>query len=125
MNTQAEKLVQCLFAEVWTPMDSSKLNQFYHQAIVAEMGAQTAHFQDIINRLNYCQKHYSRLQNDIEDMISVDDKVAVRMKQTCIAKDPHKKDEVFHIIFIYQLKDEKINRIWAEFNPSFNYLEKA
>lgn len=70
----AENLVK----QVWEPLDSTEVSQFYHRDIVGHHRSQELNYDDIVNRLDWDKQTFSNPIYDIRDIIASEDKFAIR-----------------------------------------------
>lgn len=116
--------LQRLFSELWTTPELDKVTEFYHSDVVGYIGGQTIELADIKNRIEFCQKKYSYTTTHILDVIAEDEKIAARLKQTCVSLDGKIVFE-HHPFVIYEMQQGKISKLWFLTDRSFDYAEKA
>ena len=116
---QARQWAEHLFTEVWGKLNESLLSQYYHSDVVLQIGKQTAHFKDMVHRMQFVKSRYHFIKNTLNDVLVDGDKIVVRLTQ--VMGDTHKPSE---IIVIYQLKDGKVSHAWMCADPAINYFEK-
>lgn len=124
MNKQQSiDFIQRLFQELWLPRNADKLPEFYHKDLVAQIGHQTASYEDILNRLNYSKTNHEKLTIELEDILVDENKISVRTRQT--VQDKKHGSSTYLAFFTYEMRDGKIAKLWSVFDNSFDYFEKA
>lgn len=117
---EATHFIHTLFDEVWGSLDANKIPKFYHPDVVIQMGKQTGNYDAIVHRLDYVKHTFGAVKNNIHDVLVDGDKIIVRMNQTYLRDNQAKEEHV--LIFIYQLRDQKIAKVWACIDPAVNYF---
>ena len=124
INKQSRDFIKQLFNEVWTKADPSKLDTFYHKDMTGVIGNQRIRYDDIVHRIAYIKSTYSKMSYSIEDIITEGDNIAIRIKQIL---QPNKSGvtEIYHLMGIYSLYNEKIQSLVALVDKPINYFEAA
>jgi predicted SnoaL-like aldol condensation-catalyzing enzyme len=119
MNKEtAIQFIHQLFANVWTPLDKTNLADYYHKDVVAHFGHQTAHYNDIVHRLEYVKHHFGSLKNDFKKILVDGDEISVLLEQTL-----GESKKSYAIMAIYHIKEGKVSEMWACIDPQINYFE--
>lgn len=125
MTTQANKtLIKRLFAELWSQPTVEKLDAFYHQDLDAEFDRKKVTFDDVKNRVDFCQKRFTHIDSVIKEMIAEDDKVFVLLDQTAHGQQPEHTEQA-EIAILYWVRDGRISKIRAHNDLRIDYYQTA
>lgn len=121
-KAQTVKFINSLFRDVWTDLNESKIAEYYHKDVVAQFGQQVAQYKDIVHRLNYVKANFTKIVNQIEDIIVDGDKVSVRINQK-YQKHEGGDSKDYAIVAIYYITNGKVSKFWGCIDPNVNYFE--
>ncbi len=122
-RNQTIQFVHNLFKDVWTDLNEDKIIDYYHHNVKVEFGKQQAQYHNIINRLKYVKANFTKITNDIEDIIVEGDKVAIRISQTYQKHNDINSAKTYNLIAMYKITDRKVSNIWACIDPAIDYFE--
>lgn len=106
--------------QVWTSCDENLLEKYYAKDFSANYYGTHIDYKILVERLHYMQKTQKNRQLDIIEIISNNNKAAVRFHYTAEDLTYGKVD--LKIMASYHFNDElKINKAWAFANKPVNY----
>ena len=124
-SEQTRTFAQELMKRVWEPFDSSAMPQFYHQDVVghhrrADGSTQELYYEDIANRLDWDKQTSANAVYDIRDIISEEDRFAMRFFYTADFIPTGGKVAV-EVMYFYHLRDGKVREWWLNSSADFDY----
>lgn len=116
---EAENFVKQLFHDIWEGHDISRFNDYYHADIQADAGGKPIDFATIQLHAQTMKTEWSNTQVVFKDIISNGhNKIAVRFVMSSIKQGQAMS---FEMMGIYDLKDNKLFKIFGLSNPPMTY----
>lgn len=106
----------------WEQRDAEKLSRMYSKDVAGYMDDKVVGYNDIMNRLQYSEKNFKEVFNEVKDLIIEGEKVVARIKQTLIPRIDG-SPTVYHITAIYRIQQNQVVETWSSFYPNVNYLK--
>jgi predicted ester cyclase len=122
-NKETYAFAESLMRQVWEPLDSTHVPEFYHQDVVGHHRLQEMSYDDVVNRLDWDRQTFSKPVYDIRDIIAAEDKFAIRFLYTATitATGEEAKAETW---YVYHLRDGKVAEFWLLADIDFDYKQK-
>lgn len=120
-RNELEKFIKDLLM-TWQVRDAEKLSLMYSKDVVGYMDDKVVNYNDIMNRLQFSEKNFKEVNNELKDLIIEREKIVARIKQTLIPREEG-KPTVYHITSIYRVLNHQVVETWSSFYPNVNYLK--
>jgi predicted ester cyclase len=122
-NNETRAFADKLMRQVWEPLDSAYVPQFYHRDVIGHHRSQELGYDDIVNRLDWDRQTFSNPVFDIQDIVAAENRFAVRFLYTAtvFATGEEVKVEAW---YFYHLQGGKIAEFWLLANLDFDYKQK-
>jgi predicted ester cyclase len=110
-----------LMGQVWTPFDDTRLSEFYCHDAIGHHRTQTIRLGYIGNRLRRDRTYWKDPVYDIKELVTENDKFALRFIFSATQISTGNRDEV-EVIYFYRLRDGKISEFWTLSSVDYDYF---
>lgn len=122
-QNEAEQFVKNLFYDIWEGHNLDKFHDYYHLDVRTDLGGKALDFAEIKLHARTMKTQWSNTKVIFKDIISNDhNKIAVRFNMSGIKE---KVPVSFEMMGIYDLKDNKLYKIFGLSNPPMIYPNQS
>lgn len=118
-QSEAEKFVKSLFYDIWEGHNIDKFDDYYHSDVQTDLGGKSIGFDVIKQHATNMKNEWKNTKIIFKDIISNgQNKIAVRFYMSGIKQG---EPVSFEMMGIYDLKDNKLYKIFGLSNPPMVY----
>jgi hypothetical protein len=120
---EGKQFITDVLTHVWRNYDASKINDYYHEDIQGEVNGNVIDINDIRNQAEFCQEKYLNTSSEVLSTATNDNKIMAHVKQTNTLKQGD--ETAFQFMVEYQLRANKVAKIFVISHPGFDYKLKC